>query len=76
MAVFKPTARHINLNAAMNMVAMKSTYMYSIYPSKEQKEIFNLQTFIPKEICNLPNGKPKKGILHERRLPLKEELYG
>ena len=65
MAVFKPTARHINLNAAMNMVAMKSTYMYSIYPSKEQKEIFNL-----------PNGKPKKGILHERRLPLKEELYG
>ena len=35
------------------MVAMKTTYKYRAYPSKEQKEILNRQMFLSKELYNL-----------------------
>ncbi len=58
MAVCKPTARHINLNDAMNMVIMKSAYGSRAYLSKEQKEMLDLQMFLSKEPCTLLLERP------------------
>jgi putative transposase len=57
---YKPTARCININGAINMVVMKSAYKYRAYPSKEQQTTLNRQMYLSKELYNILLEKSKE----------------